>query len=84
MATISFFGATGTVTGSRLLLEAEGKRVLIDCGMFQGIREIRQKNWEPFPVEPGSIDAVLLTHVHTDHSAWLQTILQGVRQRFGG
>ncbi|MDP7743134.1 MAG: MBL fold metallo-hydrolase, partial [Lentisphaeria bacterium] len=55
MATISFFGATGTVTGSRFLLEAEGRRVLIDCGIFQGIREIRQKNWEPFPVEPGSI-----------------------------
>ncbi|MDP7397941.1 MAG: MBL fold metallo-hydrolase [Lentisphaeria bacterium] len=76
MATISFFGATGTVTGSRFLLEAEGRRVLIDCGIFQGIREIRQKNWEPFPVEPGSIDAVLLTHAHTDHSAWLPRLVR--------
>lgn len=63
MATISFFGATGTVTGPRFLLEAEGKRVLIDCGMFQGVREIRQKNWEPFPVEPVSIDAVYFQRV---------------------
>jgi metallo-beta-lactamase family protein len=53
MTTISFFAATGTVTGSRFLLESEGKRVLIDCGIFQGIREIRQENWEPFPVGPG-------------------------------
>lgn len=76
MATISFFGAPGTVTGSRFLLEAEGERILIDCGMSQGIREIRQKNWEPFPVEPGSIGAVLLTHAHTDHFAWLPRLVR--------
>ncbi len=65
---LSFLGAAGTVTGSRHLIEWSGKRVLVDCGMFQGLREHRVLNWEHFPVEPRSIDAVILTHAHLDHS----------------
>jgi metallo-beta-lactamase family protein len=71
MAKLSFYGATGIVTGSRYLLETQGKRLLIDCGLFQGIKEDRQRNWEPFPVSPIDIDAVLLTHAHIDHSGYL-------------
>lgn len=68
---ITFHGATDTVTGSRHLLETAGKRVLVDCGLFQGPREIRQRNWQPFPVPPREIDAVVLTHAHLDHTGYL-------------
>ena len=71
MARISFYGATGTVTGSRFVLETQGKRLLVDCGLFQGLKENRQRNWEPFPVSPIDIDSVLLTHAHIDHSGYL-------------
>jgi metallo-beta-lactamase family protein len=71
MATLSFFGAAGTVTGSRFLLETHGKKMLIDCGMFQGLKKYRLKNWDPFPVAPSEIDRVLLTHAHIDHSGYL-------------
>jgi len=71
MAKLSFYGATGIVTGSRYLLETQGKRLLIDCGMFQGLKEDRERNWEPFPVSPIDIDTVLLTHAHIDHSGYL-------------
>ena len=64
---IRFLGAAGTVTGSRYLVEALGHRVLVDAGLFQGHKEIRQRNWEPFPVEPSSVEAVVLTHAHIDH-----------------
>ena len=71
MATLTFLGATGTVTGSRFLLEVDGRKLLIDCGLFQGFKNDRLKNWDPFPVEPSRIDRVLLTHAHIDHSGYL-------------
>ncbi|MFA4839224.1 MAG: MBL fold metallo-hydrolase [Candidatus Neomarinimicrobiota bacterium] len=76
MTNLTFLGATGTVTGSRYLLESDGKRFLIDCGLFQGLKELRQRNWETFPVPPESIDAVLLTHAHIDHSGYLPRLVQ--------
>ncbi len=71
MASIRFLGAAGTVTGSRFLVEASGRRVLVDAGLFQGMKEFRLRNWAPFPVPPDSIDAVVLTHAHIDHSGAL-------------
>ena len=71
MTAITFYGATGTVTGSRYLLELRGKKLLIDCGLFQGRKQNRLKNWERFPVPPKSIDKVLLTHAHIDHTGYL-------------
>jgi metallo-beta-lactamase family protein len=71
MPKLTFFGATGTVTGSRFLFEAEDNRLLIDCGLFQGLKSNRLKNWEPFPISPAKIDRVLLTHAHIDHSGYL-------------
>jgi metallo-beta-lactamase family protein len=71
MTNLTFLGATGTVTGSRFLLEVNGKRLLIDCGLFQGLKKNRLKNWEPFPIPPAEIDRVFLTHAHIDHSGYL-------------
>jgi metallo-beta-lactamase family protein len=71
MAKITFWGATGTVTGSRFIVDVNEKRFLIDCGMFQGPKENRLKNWELFPVTPSSIDRVMLTHAHIDHTGYL-------------
>ena len=72
MSTIAFLGGTRTVTGSRFLFETNGgTRVLVDCGLYQGPKELRKRNWADFPVPPSSIDAVLLTHAHVDHSGWL-------------
>jgi metallo-beta-lactamase family protein len=80
-AVLSFLGAAGTVTGSRFLLEANGSRLLVDCGLFQGLRELRQRNWSPFPVDPATIDAVVLTHAHVDHCGYLPAL---VRDGFAG
>jgi metallo-beta-lactamase family protein len=68
---LTFLGAAGTVTGSRFLLEAAGRRVLVDCGLFQGKSELRQKNWGPLGVDPKTLDAVILTHAHIDHTGYL-------------
>lgn len=79
--TLQFLGATGTVTGSRYLIEADGKRILVDCGMFQGYKPLRERNREDFPVPPDTIDTVLLTHAHLDHSGYLPAL---VRNGFRG
>ncbi|HEX4148864.1 MAG TPA: MBL fold metallo-hydrolase, partial [Pirellulales bacterium] len=68
MTRLSFFGAAETVTGSKYLLESDGARVLIDCGLFQGLKELRAKNWDPLPVAAADIDTVVLTHAHIDHT----------------
>ena len=74
--TIQFLGAAGTVTGSRYLLSFQETKVLVDCGMFQGLKELRLKNWANFPVEPASIDAVVLTHAHLDHCGYLPRLVK--------
>jgi metallo-beta-lactamase family protein len=66
-----FLGAAGSVTGSRYLLEDKDERILIDCGLFQGLKNLRLRNWQPFPVKPKSITSVILTHAHIDHSGYL-------------
>ena len=76
-ATLQFLGAADSVTGSRYLVESGGHRVLIDCGLFQGVKVHRQRNWSTFPVPPDSIDAVVLTHAHLDHSGYLPALVRG-------
>ena len=78
---LTFLGATGTVTGSRYLVEQGRRRILIDCGLFQGFKQLRLRNWNPFPVPPESISDVLLTHAHLDHSGYLPAL---VRNGFRG
>jgi metallo-beta-lactamase family protein len=81
MASIHFLGAAGTVTGSRFLLEHDGKKVLVDCGLFQGRKDIRKRNWEPWPSEPKGWDAIVLTHAHIDHTGGLP---RAIRDGFRG
>jgi metallo-beta-lactamase family protein len=82
MSDLTFLGAARTVTGSKYLLESNGTRVLIDCGLFQGLKELRERNWQPFPVDPESIHAVVLTHAHLDHVGYLPRLVgQGFRGR---
>ncbi|MFH1513829.1 MAG: MBL fold metallo-hydrolase [bacterium] len=78
---IRFFGACGTVTGSRFLVEHCDDNVLVDCGLFQGPREIRKHNWDPFPFPPSDINRAVITHAHIDHSGYLPRL---VRQEFNG
>ena len=73
---LTFLGAAGTVTGSRHMVEVNDKRLLVDCGLFQGPKKNRLKNWEPFPVDPSSIDAILLTHAHVDHIGFLPAVVK--------
>ena len=76
MASIEFWGGVGTVTGSKYLVEAGKARVLVDCGMFQGLKELRERNWQEPPFDPHSIDAVLITHAHIDHTGYLPRLVQ--------
>ena len=78
---IRFFGAAETVTGSRFLCESGSHRLLVDCGLFQGIKRLREQNWSRFPIGPASIEAVVLTHAHIDHSGYLPAL---VRDGFAG
>ena len=72
---LTFLGAAGTVTGCKHLLEVDGRRVLVDCGLFQGLKELRQRHWEPLPIDPASIEAVVLTHAHLDHCGYLPRLV---------
>jgi len=81
MATLQFLGATGTVTGSKYVIDARGSRTMIDCGLFQGLKELRLRNWGSLAVKPASITWVLLTHAHIDHSGYLPRL---VRDGFTG
>ncbi len=72
---VKFIGGAGTVTGSKTLIESNGIRILIDCGQFQGIKPLRELNWEPLPILPSTIDFVLLTHGHLDHCGWLPRLV---------
>lgn len=77
---VRFLGGAGTVTGSKTLIESNGLTILIDCGQFQGIKALRELNWQPLPVLPSTIDFVLLTHGHLDHCGWLPRLVdQGFR-----
>lgn len=73
---LTFLGATNTVTGSKFLLQAGQKNILIDCGLFQGLKDLRLRNWVKFPVDPKKIDAVILTHAHIDHSGYLPVLIK--------
>ena len=82
LLSLTFLGAAGTVTGSKHLLEVDGRRILVDCGLFQGLKELRLRNWEPLPIDPATIDAVILTHAHLDHCGYLPRLVSaGFRGR---
>ncbi|MCF8258832.1 MAG: MBL fold metallo-hydrolase [Flavobacteriales bacterium] len=74
--TVHFLGAAGTVTGSKFLVETNGMRIMVDCGMFQGVKSLRELNWQYLPVDASTIDVVLLTHGHMDHSGWLPRLVK--------
>ncbi len=76
MAKITFLGAAETVTGSKYLVEAGGKRLLVDCGLFEGSRELKQRNWDRLPIDPASIDWLILTHAHIDHTGYLPRLVK--------
>jgi metallo-beta-lactamase family protein len=78
---LTFIGANGTVTGSKTLVEAGHGRFLVDCGLFQGPREVRSRNWDPFPVDPATLASIVLTHAHLDHCGYLPAL---VRDGFDG
>jgi metallo-beta-lactamase family protein len=73
---LTFLGATKTVTGSKYLLNIKNKKILVDCGLFQGFQELSQRNWIPFPVQPSQLEAVILTHAHIDHTGYLPVLIK--------
>ena len=76
MAKITFYGGVGTVTGSKYLLESGGRKVLVDCGLFQGLKVLRERNWQDPPFNPSEIDAVIITHAHIDHTGFLPRLVK--------
>ena len=78
---LTFLGAVGTVTGSKFLLRSAAGSILVDCGLFQGFKQLRLRNWKPLPVAPAEIEAVVLTHAHLDHSGYVPLL---VRDGFAG
>src|SRR5262249_51222781 len=82
MAKLTFLGAAGCVTGSKYLVEAAGKRLLVDCGIFQGSDDLKDRNWNPLPVDPKSIDYAVLTHAHLDHTGWLPCLVRDGYRNF--
>ena len=76
MAKLTFLGAAGTVTGSKYLVEAASKRLLVDCGLFQGSPELQDRNYKPLSVDPKTIDYLVLTHAHLDHTGWLPALVK--------
>src|SRR5579863_7138203 len=76
MAKLTFLGAAGSVTGSKYLVEAAGKRLLVDCGLFQGTPELTERNYKPLPIDPQTIDYAVLTHAHLDHTGWLPVVVK--------
>lgn len=76
MAKITFLGGVGSVTGSKYLLESNGKKVLIDCGLFQGDKDLRDRNWQDPPFDPKSLDAIIITHAHIDHTGFLPRVVK--------
>ena len=76
MATITFWGGVGSVTGSKYLLEHARSKVLVDCGLFQGDKELRERNWADPPFNAAEIDAVIITHAHVDHTGWLPRLVK--------
>jgi metallo-beta-lactamase family protein len=76
MAKLTFLGAAGCVTGSKYLVEAAGKKLLVDCGLFQGTDDLKERNWKPLPIDPKTIDYLVLTHAHLDHTGWLPVLVR--------
>ncbi|MBP6004621.1 MAG: MBL fold metallo-hydrolase [Pyrinomonadaceae bacterium] len=76
MASITFYGGVGTVTGSKYLIEHNGKRILVDCGLFQGLKELRERNWQEPPFRPTELDAIIITHAHIDHTGYLPRVVK--------
>src|SRR6185369_9325676 len=82
MPSLTFLGAAGTVTGSKHLLDIDGRKILVDCGLFQGLKELRLRNWAALPLDASKVDAIVLTHAHLDHCGYLpRLVAQGYRGR---
>lgn len=73
---LQFLGGAGTVTGSKTLVEFNNFSVMVDCGLFQGLKELRLLNWNEFPIDPATISALILTHAHLDHVGYLPVLVK--------
>lgn len=76
MTSLEFLGGAGTVTGSKYLLSKRDKNILVDCGMFQGLKSLRLQNWSDFPIAPEKVDSIILTHAHIDHSGYIPVLVK--------